>query len=420
MNNKMTQPKIRLYYDWLNRNNFGSMELPSYDEESCKLLDELFLLIEQIKPISANGTRSLWFRAERGAIDDFGDLDELIAEGEVESEEEFVKLWMDYFPNEIEWYEFSAVNLKEETFRAIALRHRHVIVQDQRRPISGFPYEITEFVQWMVDSLKKCIAMLEAGSYNDFVRENLPPKHRIGTITRKALWDVWTESRASFFKDISKGDVIEFCKLAYQQPEDWNNFHERFDTMTADYFYKFCAMGYAANKYDGCDKSPKDQYYLHADGRDDGISKIDPDSPEAFDDWMTNRECHGGHPWEVCRGGNSTHVSLYVGKDKDGYYLTLAGDAWNRTIETVKFYLVLRRAGIPVYLEEAKLLADRLMEKEKLGIVPDGVMPAYCESLFPNEHIIDFLNLPEEDIEELLPFCEWQDIKPVDLVKRND
>ena len=186
--------------------------------------------------------------------------------------------------------------------------------------------------------------------------------------------------------------------------------------MTADYFYKFCAMGYAANKYDGCDKTPKEQYYLHADGRDDELSEIDPDSPEAFDDWLTNRECHGGHPWEVCRGGNSTHVSLYVGKDKDGYYLTLAGDAWNRTIETVKFYLVLRRAGIPVYLEEAKLLADRLMEKEKLGIVPDGVMPAYCEGLFPNEHIIDFLNLPEEDIEELLPFCVWQDIKPVELI----
>jgi hypothetical protein len=26
--------------------------------------------------------------------------------------------------------------------------------------------------------------------------------------------------------------------------------------------------------------------------------------------------------------------------------------------------------------------------------VPEGVLPAYCGSWFPNEHIIDFMNLP--------------------------
>jgi hypothetical protein len=30
-------------------------------------------------------------------------------------------------------------------------------------------------------------------------------------------------------------------------------------------------------------------------------------------------------------------------------------------------------------MHKAKLLADRLLEKEKIGIVPDGVIPAYCE-----------------------------------------
>lgn len=35
------------------------------------------------------------------------------------------------------------------------------------------------------------------------------------------------------------------------------------------------------NGYDGTDLSPKEQYYKHADGRDDGLNEIDGDSPEA-------------------------------------------------------------------------------------------------------------------------------------------
>ena len=107
-------------------------------------------------------------------------------------------------------------------------------------------------------------------------------------------------------------------------------------------------MGYAENKYSGCDKSPKEQYYLHADGRDDGLQDIDADSPEAFREWLHNRERFGGHPWEVCRGGNSTHIDLRVMEDDRGYFLYLVGDAWSRTIETVKFYLALTRANIPL------------------------------------------------------------------------
>ena len=402
MNRKLTQPKVRYYYEWLKHDNLWGTELPSYDEKSNRLLNELFSLIERIEPISENGARSLWFRAEKGTIDDYGDADELIEEVEVDSREEFQQLWKAEFTEDVEWYEFTAVCVLGETFRAISLCHRTIIVQDERRQLSGFPYEITEFVQWLLDSLKECIGMLEDGTYNDFIQQNLPPKHRTGTITRKAFWDVWPESRESFFKNISKKDVAEFCKLAYAQTDGMKNIHEYLKSMTANDFYRFCAMGYAANNYAGCDKSPKEQYALHADGRDDGLSEIDPDSPETFHEWLNNRERCGGHPWEVCRGGNSTHISLYAGQNERGYYLTLAGDAWNRTVETVKFYLALRRANIPVYLHESKLLAERLTEKEKIGIVPNGVMPAYCESLFPHEHIIDFINLPDEDTEQFL------------------
>jgi len=32
-----------------------------------------------------------------------------------------------------------------------------------------------------------------------------------------------------------------------------------------------------------------------------------------------------------------------------------------------------------------------------IGIVPEGIFPRYCHSMFPREDIIDFLNLPWEE-----------------------
>ena len=387
----------------------------SFDDRTYELLDEIFSLLKRISPVSKNGVRELWFTAERGTIEDFGDFEEMLADGDVDSREEFENWWHDEFPNEVEWYNFSAVEDEKIGYRGILVGNRLVIVDDKRKP-RYFPYDISEFTEWILDSVKNCISELENGTYNKRVAASLPPQHRTGTLLRKHLWDEFPESRESFFKDLSQEEVDEFVRYAAEQEDEPQKLKTRIDKMTANDFYSYCALGYAANKYEGTEWPLRRQYERHADGRDDGLGEIDPDSADAFHDWLCNREFYGGHPWEVCRGGNSTHVSLYVGHDDGGYYLSVAGDAWNRTVESVKFYLALRNAGLPVYMHKAKLLADRLLEKEKIGIVPDGVIPAYCDSLFPDENVIDFMNLPFENRDELLPYCVWQKEKEVKLI----
>lgn len=417
---KLTQTEVDHYIEWLRRNDHFGMNGCVYDDESDKLLDEFFDLIEQVAPISDNGARALWLRAERGPIEDFGNMEEEVANGSYESEEEFIAEWKAWFPDEIGWYELQGIQLKDEGYRAVMLGHKFVIVQDKRRPPSGFPNEISEFVQWLIDGVKECIEMLKAGTYNDFVSANLPPQHRTGKIRRKDFWDVWPDARQEFFENISADDVAEFIRKAKAQGEDYAAIQCRLPAMTANDFFRFCAMGYAENRYKGCELTPKEQYYLHADGRDEGLRDIDADDPDAFHAWLHDRSRGGGHPWEVCRGGNSTHVSLHPMDDNDGYYLVLAGDAWTRTIETVKFYLALTRADVPVYLREAQTLAERLAETEWIGIVPEGVMPAYCGNWFPNEHIIDYMNLPYDDREKFLPFCVWYDEEPIKLLSTKE
>ncbi len=268
----------------------------------------------------------------------------------------------------------------------------------------------------MIDGVNDCIEMLRTGTYNEYIENNLPPKHRIGTICRKDLWNIWPEARKDYFKELSVEEISDFICKASSQVEDIKEFRERLSEMTANDFYAFCSIGYIANKYEGCDKSPKEQYYLHADGRDEGLRDIDSDDPMAFHIWLNDRTHYGGHPWEVCRGGNSTHISLYVNEDERGYYLILAGKSVGRSVETVKFYLALINYGIPVYLNDARLLSERLTEKERIGIVPDGIIPVYCESMFPDENVSAFMNLPYEDRDKFLPFCNWYEEKKIYLI----
>ena len=409
MSDKLKAPGVKHYISILKDQSYRAYNNnTSYDDRTYELLDEIFELIKRLSPVSTNGARELWFTAERGTIEDFGNYDEMLEDGEVESREEFEQWWKDEYPNEIEWYNFTAVEDTKIGYRAIFLGNKFVIEDDSRKKRSAFPIDISEFAEWIRDSIKGCISELRNGTYNERVQRELPVQHRTGTILRKHLWDVFPEARESFFKKLPQTDIDDFIMYADEQTGSPSDLMGRIPSMTANDFYRFCSLGYKANNYSGTDLPLRKQYEKHADGRDDGLSEIAPDSADAFYAWLHDRDRRGGHPWEVCRGGNSTHVSLYVGNDDKGYYLSVAGNAWSRTVETVKFYLALRRAGLPVYIHEAKILSDRLTEKEKIGIVPDGVMPAYCENLFPNEKIIDFMNLPDEHRDELAKYCVWQ------------
>ena len=52
-----------------------------------------------------------------------------------------------------------------------------------------------------------------------------------------------------------------------------------------------------------------------------------------------------------------------------------------------------------MYVADDEAIRDGILGKDIVGIVPEGVFPRYCESLFPNEMIVDFTNLDLEDEE---------------------
>ena len=188
--------------------------------------------------------------------------------------------------------------------------------------------------------------------------------------------------------------------------------------------------------------SPSELYLHYGDGRDEGLTGkghglhegegIDFFSAEAWDDWYLDKKRGGGHPWEICRGGNSTHISLYVQNDKkqiefehrtgilkddeyirrtesSGYYFCVAGNAWNRAVETVKIYVALRNKGFPVIISSAQAILSRFDGSDYIGIVPWRVFPKYCEEQFPETYgeILDFMHIYHDEYSVLRDCIKW-------------
>ena len=61
-------------------------------------------------------------------------------------------------------------------------------------------------------------------------------------------------------------------------------------------------------------------------------------------------------------------------------------------------------------------LKERLQGTERVGIVPKGVLPVYCQSYFPGERVESFMNLPEENRAQFAQAARWQRLEPLELL----
>lgn len=135
----MKAPEIKHYINWLGRVEYRNINCSfTYDETSYAAIDRIFRLLHRLEPGPENTSWELWLRAERGTIEDFGSFEELRADGQVESFEEFETWWHSEFPEEAAWFHFAAGEDQEIGYRAIFLGHRHVLEVDGRRERS-FP-----------------------------------------------------------------------------------------------------------------------------------------------------------------------------------------------------------------------------------------------------------------------------------------
>ena len=417
----------------------------------CEAMEPLFSALHDLAPLKTNSeAKALWLLIPRGTIDDYGSYEDLLEYGEIKNRAEYEELWMEDYPEPVSWYELVLVEVRGKDgllqHRAVSLGNKIIInaMLDRDEQKDDSYSTNTEDAAIVLCSLitqaaKESMSKIQNGSYNNLVKESLPYQFRIGVIKRSVVWERDPEWRDHALKGLTLETISAFESLLKAGANDPDRIG-RLKSMTANDFFRACALGYKACGYEKCDLQPIEQYFLHADGRDEGLSGhgyglnegpgIDFDDPEAWDQWYFHREQHGGHPWEVCRGGNSTHVSLYVCHDQydldylhragkitedkyrkrsesTGYYYSVAGKY--RGAEAVNFYVALSQAGLPVVLSDAEEILARFEGSGYIGIVPHDVTPRYCESMFPEKYgrVIDFMHVYQEELDTFGDAIEW-------------
>lgn len=194
-------------------------------------------------------------------------------------------------------------------------------------------------------------------------------------------------------------------------------------TFTANEYFAYCKIAYIAAKRDDevidASLSGRELYRQFADGRDEGLLKIDGDSPEEFADWIDNKHplrSMGGHPWEIKRGGNTTHISLSVYRPmyrEEGYVIQLSGESLGRMEETLRMLLAIHEAGLPITITNPESVRKRLLAQDNIGIIPEYVLFHRANQRFrKDEDVFEVMHYKElgRYKRRFTPFITWQPI----------
>lgn len=430
----MNDKKIKLYSPEIdrvletveNKRTFDiANEEKSYkSKKTATILQEIFNQIQNIKP-EENGpdkTWSIWLRSHRGPLSAFADYEEyqeMKENGEIDDLEDLKSLWKAFYPEKIKWHMVSFVLYDRNFFVTFDSKVQIKINLDSYK-LNGTRFKDSikiKFLTWLSEEIKSEINKFckDPKSYNKCLSKNLPLSKRFGKIKRMILWEK-SENVNRLDEELGLSNLKKFENAVKKIDKE-----KTIKKITADDYFHFCEICYDANQYfQRSEKiNPREKYRRMADGRDEGLLKVDGSSQKAFIRWYNNRFA-GGHPWEICRGGNSTHISLMVSKEKEGWKLFLQGYSRIRVVETAKMAIALFENKTPYVLINANQIINMIKGKDTVGIVPENITPRYCHSYFPEEdEIFDFINpWYDKELEKIIKkYAEWY---PVNTLKINN
>ena len=225
--------------------------------------------------------------------------------------------------------------------------------------------------------------------YNKHIKRYLPFYWRLGKIQRSQLWKLLPES-FNPLNELNKKEVLDFENVVAHQVYA-NDFISK---LSLNYYLKACSIAYKANigkddryKAIKMNMSPVDLYRKMADGRDENLLDIDSDDPQAFRKWYHNR-VGGGHPWEICRGGNATHITLgVIYEHYYGWRLYLEGASTSRLIETTRMAIALKK--VPFVLHNYKQMIRKIKGTDNIGIVPWFMVSPYSRPFVKHERVYE-------------------------------
>lgn len=273
-----------------------------------------------------------------------------------------------------------------------------------------------------VSGLIRCLSLTikqqikDPKNYLKKLNQNLPLRYRDGIIPRNWL--------IRWVPDLYRPEKIlgarNTAKLCHHLEKSKDGAAEKFlPEMTLTTYLSYCKEAYLANakslKFSRESKA-LELYKQFADNRNDGLLDIDPNSPVAFSQWYHGSR-GGGHPWEIYRGGNTTHIDLGVRfEENKGWIIYLNSEATSRLVETARIALGFIEKDLPFELLNGKSIRMKLHNLDNIGLVPDWHSTHRAASEFPDEfHVYDCIhlrNLETREEKKVISLATWF---PLDL-----
>jgi hypothetical protein len=222
----------------------------------------------------------------------------------------------------------------------------------------------------------------------------LPVDLRTGLLLRRNAMRALPQLNLA--QHFSQRDLRDLTKILLARPR------ERIPKMSSEDYFAYCKVAYEANaktftqasfrhfKKQTFKKQSSGRVYYksYADGRDGGLLALEPKSQSAFEEWYHSKQWQGCHPWEIYRGGNSTHINLGVEHDQRGWEVSLTAYSSTRMVETRRIAIALHRAQLPCTVHHAESYLLRLRGEDWVGIVPKDDPIAYAWQSFPREYSV--------------------------------
>ena len=255
---------------------------------------------------------------------------------------------------------------------------------------------------------------------NRQVYEAYPINRRYGTVPnyliRSLVPDIYRID-----KELGKAKLKKFISIL-----ESGYFHDDKKTtresMTVNDFFDYCKIAYLAGqrKDDYIEKklTGREMYERYADGRHEGLLEIKADSKQEFSDWIDGqhpKKTLGGHPWEIKRGGNTTHIDLYVSRpshsQKEKFMVTLSGSSIGRLKETICMFLGVTDTGLPISITDPEGICKRLLAQDNVGIIPcfDSLHRAN-QRFYEHQNVYDVLHYDDlgANKRRITPFITWE------------
>ncbi len=264
---------------------------------------------------------------------------------------------------------------------------------------------------------------------NKRIQVEYPLNNRYGVVPnaliRASLPDIY-----HLDKELGKGRTRKLVRLV----EDGfflKTENTEVSTMTAADYFQYCKIAYMAGKRKGesVDESlsGREMYSRYADGRHEGLLDISPDSEQEFSDWIDGKHSKrrgGGHPWEIKRGGNTTHIDLSVFRPslyrQEGFTVELRGESIGRMVETMRMFLAIHEAKLPISIANPEGVRKRLLAQDNIGIIPSYASLHRANQHFSqDEDVFDVMHYDElgRFKRRITPFITWE---PLPVLKPRD